>query len=670
MSRLVLSVLLCTFAFACVRASPRPPSSSESAETAGETAPLAADTPITLSTGATLTAPAGWQLIESEGRTTLRAPEDDTSVELLLSDEADLASAIASAWSRVQPGFARKVLQQASPPARDGIDAITQIVYETSTDERRVVIGVALRKAPTTYVFLIDGAKATVDKRAAQINLPVASLQIPGAEKESFAGRQAHPLDDARLAAFESFVEQARTDAEVPGVAVAIVQGGKVVFEKGFGVREKGSDAPITPETLFMIGSTTKSLTTLMMSVLVDEGRFDWDTPVVELMPSFALGDPEATRKLAMKHTVCACTGLPRQDMEFLFEYAGVTPEQRIEAMRSMRPTTGFGETFQYSNPLVAAGGYVAARSIAPEKALADAFDEALRTRVLDPLGMKATTFDFAQVARREHAMPHGYSILLDYAAFPLEGELSIGSVGPAGAAWSNVRDMSRYLLLELARGTTRDGTRIVSEANLLRRWEPQVRISDQNHYGLGLFIDRGYDVPVIGHGGNTLGFTSDLFFLPEHDVGLVVLANAGQANAFRGAVRRRFLELLFDGREEASQNLAFLLKAMREQHQKRIAKLTRAPERSWLESLAGTWVDSALGQLTITIEGDRAMLDAGEWRSPIGRIDEADGVVKACTLEPPLAGLELRIQEKDGVRILVLERPQQRYEFTPVAAK
>jgi CubicO group peptidase (beta-lactamase class C family) len=95
-----------------------------------------------------------------------------------------------------------------------------------------------------------------------------------------------------------------------------------------------------------MIGSMTKPLTSLMMARLIDKGIFGWDTPVTTLLPSFALGDPDVTRRVTMAHTVCACTGLPRWDMEFIFEWDGSTPQKRIDLLRAMTPTTGFGEHF------------------------------------------------------------------------------------------------------------------------------------------------------------------------------------------------------------------------------------------------------------------------------------------------------------------------------------
>jgi len=140
-------------------------------------------------------------------------------------------------------------------------------------------------------------------------------------------------------AGLKSFSLHAETDNNpTQGAALAILQGGKTVYEKGFGVRQLGKPDRVTPETLFLIGSTSKSLTTLLMARLVDEGRLGWDTPIVKVLPDFALGDEAMTRKLTLQNTVCACTGMPRQDLEMLFEYDGVTVEQRLAEMRQTSP--------------------------------------------------------------------------------------------------------------------------------------------------------------------------------------------------------------------------------------------------------------------------------------------------------------------------------------------
>ena len=129
-----------------------------------------------------------------------------------------------------------------------------------------------------------------------------------------------YSLDDAKLAELMDFIEQSRVLCNIPGAAIGIVQDGKLIHSQGFGVKQLGSQDVVTPETQFMIGSTTKSLTTLMMAKLVDEAKFSWDTPVTKVLPTFELGDKQTTDKLLMKHTVSANTGMPRRDVEMMFK--------------------------------------------------------------------------------------------------------------------------------------------------------------------------------------------------------------------------------------------------------------------------------------------------------------------------------------------------------------
>lgn len=625
---------------------------------------LEADTKLATPSGATFEAAAGWFVSTPGDATVLEDPDRELTLTLLEVKAADGPAAIAAAWEQAQPGFSRDVRQAFNPPAREGWDEIVQIIYVTATDEHRTVIAAARRKADIWYVTLIDGDDAALDRRGAQTQTAVSSFKAPGVEKESFAGRALHPFDAERQQAFADFIEQARIDSEVPGAAVAVIQGGEVVFERGFGTRELGRPEPVTPNTLFLIGSTGKSLTTLMMARLADAGKLSWESPVTELYPDFALGDAEVTRQVRLKHTVCACTGLPRQDMEFLFEYAGGTPEQTVASMRTMQPTTGFGETFQYSNTMVSTGGYVAAHVACPGEPLGAAYDHAMQEHVFDPLGMTATTYDFARAEAAEHASPHGRDLREATTLLPLAYEKALIPVRPAGGAWSNARDMLRWVRLELARGVGPDGRRIVSEENLLRRREPQVKVTDELSYGLGLFVEKDHDVTVVHHGGNTLGFTSDLFFLPDHGIGAVLLANAGGANAFRNAVRRRLLEILFDGRDEAKESLAFGLAQRHAGFEKILGETDFAPEPAWLESLTGAYDNPALGHVEVRLEGPSAVFDAGEWRSPVARYRGPDGVAKLMLVAAPFAGLDLLPGKVDGRPTLSLETSQQRYVF------
>jgi CubicO group peptidase (beta-lactamase class C family) len=641
------------------------------AATAAPARKLDKDETITTKSGASFTVAAGWSVaIDADGQTVaMTDPEGDLTMTFLEVAVADRDGAIGAAWAKVHPGFDLKVAQAQDLPGRDGWDAGAQIVYVTPSAELRVVVAVGLRKGQTWRVFLIDGKQAALGRRGAQLGTAVDSLKVPGLEKESFAGKTANPLDDKRLADLDAFVEESMQLADVPGAAIAIVQGGRVIHEKGFGVKELGKPGKVGPNTLFMTGSTGKSLTTLMMARAIDAGKFTWDTPVTELLPGFALGSAEVTKALLLHYTVCACTGMPRQDLEFIFEWKGITVEQRLDSMKDMTPTTAFGETFQYSNLLVDAGGFAAAHALMPKQKLGPAYDAVMQKWVFDPLGMKSTTYDFAKVKKGDHATPHAYDLTGTMTAFSLADELWTQNVRAAGGAWSSVHDYARVLLLELGKGKL-DGKRLVSEENLLARRKPQVKINDELSYGMGLVVGTEYGVAVVQHGGNTAGFTTDYFWLPDQGVGVVIVANAGGANAFEGAVHRRVFELLFDGKARAHDDLVDWATRRKKNMADELALIKLDPDQAWFAGLVGAWVAPGLGRIELRVEKGKPVLDAGEWKSAVGQKTDRDGTVKIVTTSAPFVGFELIPRDKDGKPMLVLDDEQKSYSFERVPDK
>src|SRR6202034_1082753 len=144
----------------------------------------------------------------------------------------------------------------------------------------------------------------------------------------------------------KAFVETSMQQLGIPGVSIALVDGGKVVYEGGFGVRELGKPERVDENTVFMAASNTKGITTLLLAELVDDKKLRWDEPVVDVYPAFKLGDAETTKQVLVKNLICACTGVPRQDMEWLFEFKNATPETELALLGTMQPTSKFGEVF------------------------------------------------------------------------------------------------------------------------------------------------------------------------------------------------------------------------------------------------------------------------------------------------------------------------------------
>ena len=620
------------------------------------------DETITSASGATFTASAGWTVEERPEGIVLTTPEGDLQLTHVEVAAADRAAAVAAAWKRVRPEFALQPAQDVDLPARAGWDAVGQIVYVTASAEQRSVVAVARRKGPTWYVTLVDGKAAGFDRRGAQLFTAIESLKVKGLEKESFAGKKAHPLDATRIAELDRFIEESRAALKVPGAAVAVVQDGKVVLARGYGVRKQGSAAKVGPRTLFLIGSVTKPLTSLMMARLIDQKRFTWETPVTEVLPSFALGDAATTRAVKMRHTVCACTGMPRQDYEFIFEFAGFSPEDRLASMKGMVPTTGFGETFQYSNLMVSAGGFAAAHARSPGKKLAAAYADAMKTQVFAPLGMKVTTLDIKRVARGDHAAPHPADLRGEPVPVAAAAETWVVPVAPAGAVWSSAEDMARFLQLELGKGML-DGKRVVSEEQLLARRVPQVKITDESSYGLAWGVTREYGIEAIGHDGGTGGFLTLLQFLPEHGVGIIILTNSTNAGPLLGAVNRRLLELLFDGKREAKDNLATEMRIEAEQRAEAL-KLIGEADPAWFDPLAGRWFAPGLGRIELRRDKRGATFDVGEWKVGVKKKTDRDGTVKIITTGPLISGLEIEPRQVDGKQVLVITTGQHEYVF------
>ena len=282
------------------------------------------------------------------GRATiLSAPEGNSHIALVDVHAKDADSAVAAAWAAYRPDAKWPLKVTNDFPNKDGWSDIRGYTYQTSPNEKRDVSANARRAADTWTVVLYDMDQAVGEKRGGQVALIFSRLLPKGYERETFAGKTAHKLDPKRIAELSRFVESGRQKLGVPGVSIGVIQDGKVVFEGGFGVREIGNAAKPDAETLYIVASNTKALTTLMLAKLLDEGKLTWETPATSLLPSFKLGDPDTTSRVLVKHLICACTGLPRQDYEWLFQYQGVTPEAALKTLATIQPTSKFGEMFQ-----------------------------------------------------------------------------------------------------------------------------------------------------------------------------------------------------------------------------------------------------------------------------------------------------------------------------------
>jgi CubicO group peptidase (beta-lactamase class C family) len=667
-----LAALLVAFAVLCVCGcgTVRPIASSATVESAGTVSQakaerLAADTPRTTFAGNTFVAPAGWTLSVRDNATLLEAPERGSFIAVVDVRAKDAEAAVAAAWEIYKPGRAWP-LKSVTPVAdRDGWTDRRNYNYQTSPNERRDV-DVDVRRANDVWTVTIsDMAQDVGEKRGAQVALIFGKFLPKGYQRESFAGRKAHALDQARIAELMRFAETAMKLTAVPGVSIGLYQGGKVVFADGFGVRELGKAAKVDAQTRYMIASNTKALTTLMLARLVDEKRLTWDTAAVSLLPTFRLGSADTTSKVLVKHLICACTGMPRQDLEWLLEFQDLTPEGAMKLLGTMQPTSGFGELFQYSNPMAAAAGFIGGHVLHPQLELGIAYDRAMQAYVFDPLAMTATTNDFAIAQRGNAAVPHAPDADGRMTLAEGRANLSIVPVRPAGGAWSTVDDVMKYVAMELAEGRLPNGAPYIGKAALLARRAPQVAVGIDVTYGMGLTVNDVYGTTVVHHGGDMIGFHSDMMWLPEHGVGAVILTNGDPGWIIRTVFRRKLLEVLFDGKPEAdgqvrAQAAAFFDEMAAER------RLLTIPADSVAAALLGArYANVALGEVGVSRRGNAVVFDFGEFSSEMGSRANPDGTTSFITIVPGMNGLEFVVGSRGDKRTLTLRDAQHEYVFT-----
>jgi CubicO group peptidase (beta-lactamase class C family) len=628
---------------------------------------LTADTPSKTPSGATFTAPKEWSLREGPQVVVITPPEGDTNAVIVdVGAAADAATAAAKAWQLYNPNAHRPVKLISALAPRNGWDERKLIEYETSPNELVAIQVLALRSGASWTIFILDGHDATAEKRAAALNLIVASLRPAGYSRESFAGRAANPLDPARIELLKSFIRTSMQKLDVPGVSIALFDAGHVVFEGGFGVRELDKPDPVDANTLYMIASNTKGLTTLMLARLVDQNKLSWDERVTQAYPPFRLGSDSTTQKVLIKDLVCACTGLPRKDLQWILNTNPSTPaSDTFSQLAATEPTSAFGEVFQYNNLMASAAGYIGGHIQNPDSELGAAYDAAMRNLIFEPLGMNRTTLDMRRaLADSDHATAHSDDIDGQVKVANMAIDYTILPYRPAGAAWSSAHDMIKYVQDELTPGKLPDGTQLISAKNVLARRVANVPIGEDAYYGMGLMVDDTWGVQVIHHGGDLVGFHSDWFAIPSAGVGAVILTNSDRGVDIRAPFMRRILEVLYDGKPEAAASVAAAAALEKAEVAKERQRLVVPAAPNLASQLAARYLNADLGQIDVSRQGNNVIFNFGSWRSTVASRVNDDKTVSFITIDPGTIGFEFVAGNAKGRRTLTIRDAQHEYVY------
>jgi CubicO group peptidase (beta-lactamase class C family) len=482
----------------------------------------------------------------------------------------------------------------------------------------------------------------------------------------------ANPAMEARIQALvpdlEAYTRNAMQAFGVPGLALGIVAGDRLVYAKGFGVRSKAGGAPVDARTVFQVGSTTKAFLAATQGIMVDRGKFKWDDRVVDLYPDFQLRDPWVTREFRVFDLLAQRSGLPPYANDAL-GFIGLDETAMVRSLRHVEPVSSFRTTFAYTNIThVLAGSIVAKAAGAPD------WNTVLRQELLDPLGMTDSSYTAAAIAAApNHAegyrwTPNGMVEVPFTQVFPYD-------YGGAGDINSNVEDMARWVRLQLGDGSF-EGQRIVSAESMAAARTPKVAVSDKAFYALGWLIQQTPNGNIVWHNGGTNGFGAHVGLLLDKGVGVVILANAvGFPDAIAAWTMDRLL-----GNPQVD-HAANLLKAATAKYDAAV-KMFAKPEHPRpfppLAPLAGRFANPAVGKASVTVEGNALILEITATGAKL-KLEPWDGDVFTAAMIPlgrfamiaealgPLPAGFVQFQiDKDGklnlLRMLLEDGPT--YEF------
>jgi CubicO group peptidase (beta-lactamase class C family) len=414
------------------------------------------------------------------------------------------------------------------------------------------------------------------------------------------------------LAGLDAALAQGARDWHVPGLAVAVVKGGSVVFSKGYGVRELGKPGPVDEHTLFAIGSTTKAMTAALVGMLVDEKKLAWDDPVTKHLPWFALSDPYLTREISVRDLLTHRAGLGNAD--YLWYGQSTGPRNILERVRLLPPAYSLRASFIYQNVMYAAAGAVV------EAVGGRPWAEMMRTRIFEPLGMSDTVATAATLTQQPNvAKPH---FTIAGAVTRIENA-SVDGVAPAGSVWSSVHDMAKWSAMLLAGGTA--GSRnLLAPGTVEELFKPQVMVTAEafyptarltkpkwTTYGLGWFQQDYRGRPVDYHTGSIDGMVAIHGLLRDEGAGVVVLANLDHAELRHAIMLDVFDRYIGDARRDWSSDLRTLYEGLRreadaEERKADTRRVIGTRPSLALPAYAGTYSDPLYGDVVITLEGNR----------------------------------------------------------------
>lgn len=353
---------------------------------------------------------------------------------------------------------------------------------------------------------------------------------------------------DKRLTGLDTALEKLLTDWKVAGFAVAIVEKNKVIYSRGFGYRDYAARKPVTPHTLFAIGSCTKAFTASLLGMLEKDGELSLDKKAREYLPALHFFNNDMDEKITIRDMMSHRTGLPRHDYSwYLFPTA--SRDSLLQRVQYQEPNAGIREIWQYNNFMFLALGMIA------EKISGRSWEENIKEKIFMPLGMSRSNFSVKDMEKSDDAS-FGYGLRQDSSIKKLE-YFNIDGIGPAGSINSSVTEMANWVIAWINNGQW-NGREVLPASYIKEAITAQMAIRGGipaketpdlyfSNYGLAWFLSSYRGHYRVEHGGNIDGFSANTTFFPSDSIGIIVLTNQNASavpSAARNLIADRMLKL------------------------------------------------------------------------------------------------------------------------------
>ncbi|GAB3908095.1 serine hydrolase [Larkinella knui] len=419
------------------------------------------------------------------------------------------------------------------------------------------------------------------------------------------------------LQEFDAYVEAVRKEWNVPGLAITVVKDNQVIFKKGYGVRELGKSDPVDTQTLFACASTTKAMTVTLMGMLVDEGKVAWNDPVYKYLPELQFSDPYLTREVRVRDLLTHNTGIGGTD--FFTGAMTIPANEMFRRMVYVKPSYSLRSGFVYQNIMYSAAGRII------ERLTGKRWSEVMQERIFDPLGMTQTAPKRGLSKSTNMTKPH-FNVndtirVIDYGAD--------SEIGSAGAVWSSVDDMSKWIICMLD-SSKYSGGRLVKPETWAEIFKPQTMFPEDEYptmqvlkpswmtYGLGWYQHDYKGHKVNFHTGSLAGLTAITGQLPDEKLGVYVFGNYDHAEVRHVLLYKTLDWFALGGNRDWNAEFKTLYATLKQNDgkaakaflEKRVANT--APSLP-LKDYTGTYSSLLYGKAVVTLEDNKLVFNIND---------------------------------------------------------